>query len=267
MENEQDNSFSFIRENCNESKMFRNNFLSQLTLRDTADSAFLNLLTLYMLSSEFETRPFAQEYARKTMAFGNFNVPRVGGTDLYQALHILLNPNGVTAGKLKADAQNKALSSQLKTNKRLVRLFLTQIADGTLDRNTAIRIMYRLESQMAIDISNYKSLRRLMTDWQNQTTYQKQMCMTRLLQYYRIRGRRSELLPILEVLSRGKGLELTDVGNAELAAIGAGNIGGSRSGGGFLSNLAKAAGSVAIGAGIGAGLGHWVFKTYSGKGT
>lgn len=256
MENEQDNSFSFIKENCNESKMFRNHHLSSLTLRDTADSVFLNMLTLYMLSQEFETRPFAQDYAGRTLMFGNFSQPRVGGTDLYQGLHILLNPSGVTAIRLKADLQNKALAAQLKTNSKLVKLFLKDIADGTTDKVTAVRVMYRLEGQMAIDISNYKSLRRLMTDWGNQTVYQKQMCVTRLLQYYRIRGRRSELLPMVEALARSKGLELTDVGNAELAAIGAGGIVGSRSGNGFLSTVGKIAAGFAIGTALGRAVFH-----------
>ena len=243
--------FSFIKENCNESKMFRNNHLSQLTLRDTVDSVFLNLLTLYMLSKEFETRPFAQDYAARTMSFANFTTPRVGGTDLYQGLHIMLHPTGRTASLLKAPEQNSALATQLHTNAKLVKDFVRGVATGTLDRTTAIRIMYRLEGQMGIDISNYKSLRRLITDWENLTTTQRQLCVTRLLQYYRLRGRRSELLPILETLARNKDMELTDVGNAELAAVGAGSIVGSRSGNGFLSGVAKAAGGFAVGYAIG----------------
>lgn len=243
--------FSFIKENCNESKMFRNNYLNQLTLRDTVDSVFLNLLTLYLLSKEFETRPFAQEYATRTMSFANFATPRVGGTDLYQGLHIVLYPTGHTASLLKAGEQNSALAAQLHTNAKLVKDFIRGIASGTLDRTTAIRIMYRLEGQMGIDISNYKSLRRLITDWENISTVQRQLCVTRLLQYYHLRGRRSELLPVLETLARNKGMELTDVGNAELAAVGAGSIVGSRSGNGFLSGVAKAAGGFAVGYAIG----------------
>ena len=243
--------FSFIKDNCNESKMFRNNYLSQLTLRDTVDSVFLNLLTLYMLSKEFETTPFAQDYAARTMSFANFTTPRVGGTDLYQGLHIMLYPTGRTASLLKAPEQNSALAAQLHTNAKLVKDFVRGIATGTLDRTTAIRIMYRLEGQMGIDISNYKSLRRLITDWENLTTTQRQLCVTRLLQYYRLRGRRSELLPVLETLARNKDMELTDVGNAELAALGAGSIVGSRSGNGFLSGVAKAAGGFAVGYAIG----------------
>ena len=252
MEENKDESFSFILENCNESKMFRNNYLSQLTLRDAVDSVFLNLLTLYMLSKEFETAPFAQNYAQRTLQYGNFVLPRVGGTDLYQALHIILNPNSKTSAQLKAPEQNKVLAEQLKVNSKMVKDFLRGIATGTLDRTTAIRLMYRLEGQMGIDISNYKSLRRLITDWENGTTHQKHMCVTRLLQYYRLRGKRSELLPVLELLSKNKGMELTDVGNAELAAVGAAGLAGTRTGDGFLSSLAKI--------GVGAAAGHMLAK-------
>lgn len=239
MEDNQDNSFSFILENCNESKMFRNTHLGQLTLRDTVDSVFLNMLTLYMLSKEFETAPFAKDYAQRTLAFGNFTAPRISGTDLYQGLHILFNPTGGTAQQLKAHDQNLVLAKQLRANTKLVKQFLHGIANGTLDRITAVRLMYRLEGQMGIDVSNYKSLRRLITDWENLTTHQRELCVTRLLQYYRVRGKRSELLPVLDVLSRNKGYEITDAGNAELAALGAGAIAGSRSGDGFLKSVAK----------------------------
>jgi hypothetical protein len=247
MEDNQDNSFSFIRENCNESKMFRNNYLSQLSLRDAVDNVFLNMLTLYMFSKEFETKPFAQDYAHRTLQFGNFNLPRVGGTDLYQGLHIMLHPQGETAQKLKAHEQNDALTQELKINSKFVKDYLRGIAGGTMDRTTAIRIMYRLEGQMDIDISNYKSLRRLITDWENLTTMQKKLCVTRLLQYYRLRGRHSELLSVLEAVSRNKGWELTDAANAELNAVGAGGISGSRSSDTFLSTIGKAAGGFAVG--------------------
>jgi hypothetical protein len=246
--------FSFITENCNESKMFRNNYLSQLTLRDAVDSVFLNLLTVYLLSKEFETKPFAQDYARRTMQFGNFNLPRVSGTDLYQGLHIILNPEGAMAGKLKAHEQNTALAQELKTNKKMVLDFLRNISTGRGDTTSAIRIMYRLEGQMGIDISNYKSLRRLITDWDNLSSHQRELCVTRLLQYYKIRGKHSELYPILDRLAAGKGYVLHGVENAELAALGVGAMAGSRSSNGFLSSLAKVAAMGAAGYAIGRNL-------------
>ena len=246
--------FSFITENCNESKMFRNNYLSQLTLRDAVDSVFLNLLTVYLLSKEFETKPFAQGYAMRTMQFGNFNLSRVSGTDLYQGLHIILNPEGAMAGKLKAHEQNTALARELKTNKKMVIDFLRNISTGHANATSAIRIMYRLEGQMGIDISNYKSLRRLITDWENLSTHQRELCVTRLLQYYKIRGKHSELYPVLDKLSSSKGYELRDVDNAEIAALGVGAIAGSRSSNSFLSSLAKVAAMGAAGYALGRNL-------------
>lgn len=251
MEDNKDDSFSFILENCNESKMFRNNYLSQLSLRDTVDSVFLNMLTLYLCSKEFETKPFAEDYAHRTLQFGNFTQPRVGGTDLYQGLHIMLNPESVTAKKLKAHEQNSALAEELKINAKLVKDFLRGIAGGTMDRTTAMRIMYRLDGQMDIDISNYKSLRRLVTDWENLSTTQKRLCVTRLLQYYRIRGKHSELLPILEIIAKNKDYELDNVANAELNDIGAHGQNSSRSGHNFLSAIGKATAGFAVGYALG----------------
>jgi hypothetical protein len=111
--------------------------------------------------------------------------------------------------------------------------------------------MYRLEGQMDIDVSNYKSLRRLITDWENLTTHQRELCVTRLLQYYRVRGKRSEFLPVLDVLARNKGYEITDAGNAELAAVGAGAIAGSRSSDSFLKSVAKVGASGLAGYALG----------------
>lgn len=238
--------FEFIRNNCNESKMFRNNYLSQLTLRDTVDSVFLNMLTLYVLSKEFETRPFAENYASRTVAFGNFTQPRVGGTDLYQGIHIVLNTESGTSQLLKAPEQNAALAAQIHANAKLIKDFLHGIAMG-MDKTTAIRLMYRLEGQLDIDVSNYKSLRRLITDWENLSTYQRKLCVTRLLQYYRTRGRRSELLPYLETLVRNKSWELDTAHNAEIEAQGPGVISGSKSSNGFISSLAKVGGHAVAG--------------------
>ena len=234
--------FSFIKDNCNESKMFRNNYLSSMTLRDAVDNAFLSLLTLYIFNKEFETAPFAQAYAQRTMIYGGFKEPRTSGTDLYQALHIATYPGGKTAGKLNGPEQNAALGTRLHIKEKMAKDFLRAMSNGTLDRAEAIRLMYKLESQMNIDISNYKSLRRLITDWENLTTFQRQICVTRLLQYYRTRARRSDLYSMLETMAKSKGWELDAVSNAEIAAIGpAAAINGTSSSASTLSSVAKVA--------------------------
>jgi hypothetical protein len=245
---EQNEPFSFIKENCNESKMYRNAYLGGMTLRDAADNAFLSLLTLYLFYKEFETSPSAREYARKTMMFGNWNTPRVAGTDLYQALHIMSQPEGKTADQLKAKDQNRFLAQKLHVNLKFIREFLRGMVNGNLDRAMAVRTMYRLEGQMAIGISNYKSLRRMITDWENLTKFQKAITVTRLLQYFRVRARRSDLYPMLETLAKGKGWEVETTQNSELGDIGPTNgIHGTSSSDKFI----KAVGAAAAGFGAG----------------
>jgi hypothetical protein len=175
---------------------------------------------------------------------------------LYQGIHIVLHPDSATGQLLRGAEQNAVLANELHATAKMFKDFLRGIATGTMDRTTAIRIMYRLEGQLDIDVSNYKSLRRLITDWENITTYQRQLCVTRLLQYYRVRGRRSELFPVLQTITQNKGWELTAAGNAELEDVGAGAIVGSRSGPGFLSSIASVA--------AGALAGHLAYKAVAG---
>lgn len=256
-EQEDQELFSFIKENCNESRMYRNQNLSSMTLRDSVDNAFLSLLLLYIFNREFETAPFAQEYARRTMQFNGFREPRVAGTDLYQSLHILSNPGSRTSRQLRGAEQNDALRQRLFVKEKLIKDYLRNMARGTLDNGTARRLMYSLESQMNIDISNYKSLRRLITDWENLTTFQKKVSVTRLLQYFRTRARRSDLYPMLEEMSKKKDWELDVDNNAEIAAIGAaGALAGSRAPKSTLGSVAKIAGHAAAGY----ALAHWLTK-------
>jgi hypothetical protein len=240
--------FSFIKDNCNESKMFRNNYLTALTLRDTVDAAFLNMVTLYMLAQEFETAPFAQNYASRTMVYGNFSQSRVSSTDLYQALHISIYRDTKEGDRLKAPEQNASLRVRLHMNEKYVKDFLRGIGSGRLDRITATRLLYKLESQMNIQVSNYKSLRRLITDWEHLTTFQKQTCVTRLLQYYRTRGRRSDLFGTLSTFVQHKSWEQKTKDNAEVKAIGPANaIHGTSSSDNFISSIAKVGGAGFIG--------------------
>ncbi len=252
MEQENQELFGFIKENCNESKMYRNAYLDALSLRDVADNAFLSLLLLYILNKEFETAPFAQDYAKRTMQFGSWKEPRVGGTDLYQSLHILTNPTSKMSARLTAPEQNETMRQNLHIREKLIKDYLRNMARGTLDKVTATRIMYQLEGQMNIDLSAYKGLRRLITDWDNLSVAQKRIAVTRLLQYFRVRARRSDLFPMIEELSKKRDFEIADADNAEIAAIGAaGALAGSRAPKSTLGKVATVAGHAAAGYALG----------------
>ena len=73
----------------------------------------------------------------------------------------------------------------------------------------------RLEEDLDLQNSNYRSIRRLVQDWPRLNKMQKQLVITRMLQYFRVHALRSELYSYIRDLSRSQGLEMKNAHNAE----------------------------------------------------
>ena len=188
--------FGFVG-GLNESKMYRTRKqLETSDLGDVADFAFLNLLTMHILNSDPETQGLAQSYARRTIENNQFKNYKQSGTDLYQALHKL-----TTSGKVKIP------ENELKA-------YLRQVAKGQ-PTPQARGFFLKLENALRIQETNYKSIRRLATDWSKLTPSQRGLINTRLIQYYRTNAIRSELYRPFHAFSKGNGYVLQNVDNAE----------------------------------------------------
>ena len=74
----------------------------------------------------------------------------------------------------------------------------------------------KLERGLDIQNSNYRSIRRLAQGWPKLNSMQKQLVMTRLLQFYRTKALRSEMYSYVRDISRGQGLEMRNAHNAEV---------------------------------------------------
>ena len=108
-----------------ESKMFRSKSrVEGSNARDMADFAMMNMLALYILSNEYDFAPVAQDYARRTMAYGNFNTYRAGGTDLNIALTAVKN------GMANAGDKNQLQNAKLDFNDTKIKAFLNTIKAG-----------------------------------------------------------------------------------------------------------------------------------------
>ena len=82
MSEEPKSQYGFIGD-IMESKMFRSKSrVEGSNARDMADFAMMNVLALYILSNEYDYAVAAQDYAKRTIMYGNFNSFRTGGTDL-----------------------------------------------------------------------------------------------------------------------------------------------------------------------------------------
>ena len=113
-----ENKYAFIGD-IMESRMFRSKSkVTSADARDMADFAMMNMLALYILSYEYDFAPVAQDYAKRTMMYGNFNNFRAGGTDLNIALTAVKN------GMADAGYKNKLQSSKLEFNDVKIKAFL-----------------------------------------------------------------------------------------------------------------------------------------------
>ena len=193
----------FINELCESRLIRQKRQMQQFTARDAADLAFLYACTLTILKNEFKYAPAASAYAKKTIMFNNFNVFRVNGTDLYILLTGLLGTDD-TSELFGNKEASKMLIENLRVNEPQLKAWLRFTAKGKINKSYDSQFLFRLERQLLVDNSQYKSIRRLASDWVNLKHGQKTLVITRILQSYRARARRSELMPVMMKLAKEK---------------------------------------------------------------
>ena len=201
--------FGFINDLNEASKMYRTRQqLETVDLRNTLDFAFMNLITMHIMSQNPSTKAIAQDYAKRTLAGGgNFKNYRRDGNDLYHALHKISTKTGI-------DANEKGLASKVSIPDQQLKTYLRSVAAGQ-DSKQASGLFMRLERNFDIREANYKSLRRMATNWQGLQAGQKQLSATRIIQYYRANAIRSELYEPFKKFSKAGGLINPDIASAE----------------------------------------------------
>jgi len=208
MPQEPKSQYSFISD-LNESKMFRTKQRVEGTnARDMADFAFMNMLALYIMSNEYDMAPAAAAYATRTMQTGNFNNYRQSGNDLHVALSSIKN-NMPNAGD-----KNEMQLGRINLNDVKIKAYLNTIKAGKPVIGAGAFFM-RLERDLDIKSSNYRSIRRLVQDWPRLNKMQKQLVITRMSQFYRTKALRSELYSYIRDLGRSQGLMVKGAHNAE----------------------------------------------------
>lgn len=229
-----------------ENTLFRARSLDEFTARDICDMVLLYMVTLHILRTEFETAPFAQNYAKRTMSHNGFDKADPYNTDLYQLLHMVSHPHDGMAAKLDKPHANDLLWHDTHFAPANTKRLLLQIANSGYDGHDARRLLLSLEQQLKISNSNYRSVRRLASEWGTSEldTEQQKLTITRLLQAFRSRVRRGDLAASLENLARHHKYEMHDVINAETGETPRAAQSG-KSGMTFLKGLAIAAGIAA----------------------
>ena len=206
--------FEFISDLTESRLIPSRNHLRSMGAKDVADLTMLYFITLQIMKSEYLLRPIAINYARRTILFQNFDQFRIVSTDLYIFLHLLMGKNNEAQVNLLAG--DKSLLKRIKVNFNDIKRYLFNVWRDRDVPGLEWQILTKMERQLNITTANYRSMRRLSAKWNKLSHYEQQLVMTRLLMAFRIRARRSDLLPMLEKFAKIKRLELkTDLCNPE----------------------------------------------------
>ena len=201
----QDEDYGFIG-SLGEARMFKTREqISREGARSLTDHLFVSLLSLYAMSNDYKYAPVAGEYAQRTVQRGNFNNPAPSGSDLYQTIFTLKRGD-----KMFNDPKDSTLMKKVKVNDTQIKRFLQQLNSGNLNRSQVASFFYKMERDLKIQDPKLRAARRLVQDWENLNTQQRQLVGTQLNRYYRTSARRSDLNPIFGKFAKDNALVIGD---------------------------------------------------------
>ena len=202
---------TFIQD-LSEARMFKTrDQIAREGSRTLSNHLMMSLISLYIMSSEYDYAPVAAAYARKTTGLGNFNRPSPGGTDLYQTIYSLNRPE-----LFKGD-KDAMMMQKINMSNQKIKSFLNSIASGKVSPSIASQALLRFERDLGITDPKLRASRRLAQDWPNLTTDQRKLVATQMMRYYRMNARRSDIMPLFGSFVNDNNLMATGKTKANIA--------------------------------------------------
>lgn len=202
---------TFIQE-LSEAKMFKTREqIAREGTRSLSNHLMMGLITLYVLGSEYEYAPVASTYAKRTTGLGNFNRPSPGGTDLYQTIYSLKRP------ELFGGPKDKMMMDKIRIDDTKLKSFLNSVGTERANPTMASQALLKFERDLAITDPKLRAARRLAQDWPNLNTDQRKLVATQMMRYYRLNGRRSDLMPLFGSFVKDNKLTATNSVKSRIA--------------------------------------------------
>jgi hypothetical protein len=196
----------------NESTQYRSKHaIKQTDARSVCDFAFMDMIAIWILFNEYDFAPTAMSYAERTVTFNRFDNYRQMGTDLYLNMHVITQKRADMLGS----PNDSVLLDRISVDVPNVVRYLRKAAGNNLTQSFARQTLQRLEGALYVNNSNYRSIRRLAQNWPSLTTGQKRAVLTRMLMFYQMNARRSEIYASLKALAKSQGLEDKSAKNPE----------------------------------------------------
>ena len=182
--------------------------LKRFNAQDLSELLFLHICALQIMKHEFHGLPMAQEYVKKIGPLTNFNNFMASRNEIFVFLHVLTGRNAEPQRKLLKDQEaSRELIDRISINMPFLRKYLRLVLAGKDDEPFERRFLLMLERELKISNGYYRAIRRLVSSWKRQSRSSRKLVMTRLLQIMRSKARRSEMLGLIELLSKQEKLE------------------------------------------------------------
>ena len=185
----------------------RQSDLQRYTFQEITERIYLSFLTLSLLKYFSQTARFVNSYANNTLAYGSFDRVRTTANDLHNMLAIVSGDPSIVQ-KLANKNQAMALRQRQSVPILAIRRYLRTLK-GTYEFLTG------LESALGIRNTDYKNLRRAISDYPNLDSRRRKVVATRLLQALKAKLPGTDLQRQAQQLTDKQKLELDDVVDAE----------------------------------------------------
>jgi len=200
---------TLVNQEISEARLYRTtNGFKNLTGRDIANLLYLHTLSLYMMLQDDSSEKYAVAYAKQTSQYGYFSLMRTHGTDIYMLAYATKNPDNRYIS-FKNNRQSREFLDKLRFNERQFHAFISKMGRRADKRNEALSFFMRLENQLKITDSRYKSYRRMVLSWGKLRYSSKQLVLTKLTQEIRRLGRGSELMTPMSNMVKDRGLKVS----------------------------------------------------------
>ena len=203
----------FIKD-IHEARMLRDEKNARvLTYTDCCERLYLSLLCLELMRHYPKYNSFVKRYAINTTNKNNYNIFRMFSTDLHNFIYYIIGDDDAM-DKLKDPKAAKAKREKTHLPTMALNRYLTQLAHNSEPRGVG-ELFMKLERDLDIQNSSYKSIRRLVTNMQGLSKIERENFSTRLLFAVRAKLRSSDLISDFEKFVKDKGLETRDVKDTE----------------------------------------------------
>jgi hypothetical protein len=190
-----------------ESRLFRTKKMAgDVNIDDAAELVFVHFLILNIFNKDYDFAPLANDIAKRTMVYRNFDYFRTNGTDMYMAFNRLMGKDT----DIGDNEKDKIARGRLSLQKADILRFLLHYSTNKSDASFEQRYLLRYQRNLNIQDGMLKSIRRLVGDWDNLSQNQKALVVTRLVQYMRRKARLAEIMPALLKLQKRGGYNHKD---------------------------------------------------------